>query len=156
MQSVRCFRLWRAGGGTSGLAPFRRVRALRGFGATLGAFALLIQVWLPWIHHPPIFETSDQDAYARAAAFYGSDLALCLGAASQDRSDGPGKSPSHKPFSCPICRALHMLGNFVPPAAVNIAAGPPPASFVDAIGQAPIIAHAVDPATQPRAPPVMA
>ena len=125
-------------------------------GTALGAFALLIQVWLPWLHHPPIFQTGEPDGYARAAAFFGGDLALCLGSETQDRSDLPGKAPSHKPFSCPICRALHMLGSFVPPAVgVVMAAGPPGAVAVNAIGQAPILARTPDPTSQPRAPPLM-
>ena len=156
MPSERRLSRWRRGGGTSGLAAFRHARAPRGFGAALGAFALLIQVWLPWLHHPPVFQTGEPDGYARSAAFFGDGLALCVRSDSQDRSELPGKAPSHKPFSCPLCRALQMLGSFVPPAGIVVAAGPPAAVVVDAIGQAPIIARTPDPTSQPRAPPLMA
>ncbi len=148
----------RTAGRKGGLALLRRLRALRGAGALVGAMALLVQVWLPFVHHPVLTAAADPQSYARTAAFFGDEVALCSaqGAPTSDQSGVPGKLPSHRLQPCPICQTLHLLGSVVPPTAGFVVAGPPPAVPAGAIGQATIVAHVLDPTAQPRAPPAMA
>ncbi len=158
MASERRLNLWWRTGEAGGLALFRRVRALRGTGAVLGAVALLIQFWLPLVHHPVLAAQDDQPAHARLAAVIGGEFTLCLAprGGAQERSGTPGPAPSHGSAPCPICQALHAIGSFIPPAGTVLAEGPGLAVPGDDIGQARIAAHPLDPTSQPRAPPVMA
>ena len=113
-----------------------------------------MQVWLPWVHHPAIAATGDPQAYARAVAFFGNNLALCLeqGLDTQDHSGAPGKAPQ-KPAPCPICQTLQLLGSLLVPAGGVVVDGPRPTNRVDATSLAPLLARTLDPTSQPRAPP---
>jgi len=152
--SKRRLNLWWRAGGPRGLALFRRVRALRGAGALLGAFALLVQVWLPVVHHPALAAAGGGSAQVRTASFLGDGLTLCL--AARERSQPPGKAPSHGSTPCPICQTLQIIGSFVPPAGPVVVASLPLAMPGDAIAQAPLLAGSPRPTSQPRAPPLMA
>jgi len=139
------------------LALFRRPSPVRVTGAAFAVFALLIQVWLPWIHHPGISALADEPTHARAGiAFVGGDFPICLAQRSSapDRSGDPTHTPSQKLPPCPICQALHMLGSFVPPTNAVLVEGPPSGDPGVITFWAPLIARTLASTSQPRAPPV--
>ena len=154
MQSRRCQNLPWGLGVSSGLALLRHSRGLSRAGTILSVFALLMQVWLPWGHHPAITVAGDPQAFARAVAFFGDNLALCLeqGANSQDHSGAPAKTPQ-KPTPCPICQTLQLLGSLLVPSGAVVVDGPRLTDPVDATSHAPLLARTLDPTSQPRAPP---
>jgi hypothetical protein len=144
----------RAAGGRSGLGRFRRIGASRDAGTMLAAFALLIQVWLPWAHQPAMAMPGVPPQYARLLALFGDEPALCLAGVTK-RAGYPAKAPSHQLSDCPFCPALHQLG-LVPSASTVVVAGVSPPSDHAGIAQAPIVARAFNPSPQPRAPPTIA
>jgi hypothetical protein len=145
---------WTAGG-KGGLALFRRTGAARDVATLLAAFALVIQIWLPWAHEPAVAMWTGSPRYARMAAIFSGQLALCLSAA-QRPSGVPAKAPAHELPPCPICLALELLGNLVPLAGAVVVECLRPIVPHGMIGQAPIVARAFNPVSQPRAPPVTA
>ena len=144
MQSEAAFNLWLPVG-RSGLARFRRSRALAGAGALLGVLALLLQAWLPLLHPPAIA------AFAEPA-FLADGFPLCLAGGGEHPL--PIKSPAQKPAACPICQAFHLIASFVPPAAAVPVAVPAPVAPAEVPTVAAIIGPASRGAAQPRAPPV--
>jgi hypothetical protein len=136
------------------LAAFRRRGARRSGGMLLAALALLMQVWLPAVHAPLAVARSRAPAYARiTAAFSGGRLALCL-AGTKERSGSPLQAPAHRPLPCPLCFTAQDLESFIPPPAIAVAANLWLAGAPGFAAPAPIIARALDPAIQPRAPPL--
>ena len=85
----------------------------------LGVVALLVQVWLPLVHHPATLFAPDGEETAAFAALVG-EHALCIAATQteQPRAPPPGKhAPDHHLPVCPICRVLHAAGAVAPPVA---------------------------------------
>lgn len=123
----------------------------------LAAFALLLQVWLPYAHHPRLaMELGPRAAsYARLAALFGGELALCL-PGTKKLSSLPAKAPPREPAPCPMCLALGLLGGIVPPAGGIVIASVRPAAPPDLVGRAPIVERLLNPTSRPRAPPVAA
>jgi len=91
--------------------------------AWLGIVALLVQAWLPLVHHPVTLFAPDGEETAAFAALFGQHLALCTAASStsEQSTPSPGKGPSHHPPACPICRVLHAAGAVAPPMAMFLA-----------------------------------
>jgi hypothetical protein len=139
----------------SGLGRFRRIGALRDIGTILAAFALLIQVWLPWAQSAAMARQDVPPQHARLVALFGDEPALCL-AGVRNHAGDPAKAPSHQlcPY-CPFCVGLHPLA-LVPPASTVVVAGVTPAGDRAGIARAPIISRAYNPTPQPRAPPATA
>ena len=131
-------------------------RITRPAGAWLGIFALLIQVWLPLVHHPALAAAGAPPAYAGDTALFGGEIALCLAPLSGQPDPSGRPVPVHKIPVCPICQAMHALGSFVPPAGIVVAERPLPPVPVNAAHRVAVIARAANPATRPRAPPVPA
>jgi hypothetical protein len=133
------------------LAAFRRRGARRSSGLLLGALALLIQISLPTVHAPSAVARFQTAASARA--FFGGSLAFCL-ASGTERSRSPLQTPAEQPLPCPLCATAQDLESFIPPEPITIAANPWLAGVPGFVAPAPIVARALDPAIQPRAPPL--
>jgi hypothetical protein len=99
--------------------------------AWLGVVALLVQAWLPLVHHPVTLFASDSGEAAAIASLAG-EHALCLAAAqavpqqapSTDQHAPDKRPPDKRPpdkdqhlSMCPICRVLHAAGGVPPPPA---------------------------------------
>ena len=140
----------------AGIALFRRACALRSIGVVLAAFALLIQMWLPSLHHPAVATLNVYQSDERAAVFFSDRLIICgVGVDEQDRSGTPGKLPSPQKLPpCPICQALQLLGGLLPPSRIIVLDAPAPNHFQRIlVDQVLIDARSLDSAAQPRAPP---
>ena len=86
--------------------------------AWLGVVALLVQAWLPLVHHPATLFAPDGEENAAFAALVDEHLALCTAAAQTDEREAPSPAkhaPGHRLPVCPICRVLHAAGAVAPP-----------------------------------------
>jgi hypothetical protein len=89
--------------------------------ASLGVLALLVQAWLPLVHHPTTLFASDGDERAAFERFFG-DMPLCIASDTVEHSVPPAdKAPVHCPLPCLICQTLHALGSFVAPTLAALA-----------------------------------
>jgi hypothetical protein len=142
-------------GGKGGLALFRRSAALRDVATLAAVFALLIQICLPWAHQPAVAMRTGAPGYVRTPAILSAQLALCQ-AAAQKPSGIPAKGPAHELSPCPMCLALELLGNLLPPTDGVVVECLRPVIPHDMTGRAPLVARAFNPTSQPRAPPITA
>jgi hypothetical protein len=145
---------WWTAGGRRDFALLRR-SAIRGVGVFLATLAVLVQLWLPSLHQAAMAHTVARPAYARLVAIFGGKPALCL-ASAKGLSAIPGKAPSHKPPVCVICLTMQVVGTFVPPESISVAAGMWPELPRVRRVSAPFVARRLNTTSRSRAPPAAA
>jgi DUF2946 family protein len=83
----------------------RRLRSIRRFGASLGLFALLLQLALSFGHVHP------EDLLGASAAGLASEIA----GKAQPATDPDRHAPGAPHDDCPICSVMHLTGTIVLP-----------------------------------------
>ena len=141
-----------------GRAPIRRFLPVRQAGAALAIFALLMQVWIPWVHHPAIAVTTSQEIFGGPSSIPAFAFPLCLadGPTDRDQSGLPDKQPTRKPGPCPICQTLQLLGHAIALQSDFAVLSPPPAASQVPLVAAAFVARLLQISSQPRAPPLTA
>lgn len=136
----------------------RRSPCMRQAGAALAIFALLMQVWIPWVHHPAIAVTTNQEIFGGPSSIPAFAFPLCLagGPTDPDQSGLPDKQPTRKPGPCPICQTLQLLGHAIAPQSDFAILSPPPAALQVPLVAAAFVARPLQTSSQPRAPPLTA
>lgn len=128
-------------------------RRWRRLTAWAGVLALVLQVFVPYVHQPASAASSDFPWDISDFCLLSGHLPPGYGPASD--KDGPGTPQDHKIPACSICKTLQQIGHYLPPAATPIAKRPDagvPVRFASLVF---VAAKRTASNSQPRAPPVL-